>query len=292
MATLQDIRRRIASTQNTKKITKAMEMVAAAKLRRAQQRIEALRPYAIDMVEMMRNLATYSGEQRNYQLLRERDEERTVALVAMTGDRGLAGAFNANVVRAVVEAERSLRAQGREVRLVAVGKKGIGTLRFRRFELAHIWQGLSDHPQYGDAQAIAAYLVDLYVSGEVDRVRLVCNHFESALEQQLTDVTILPIPREQVTDGERRRGPVTYMYEPDADTIFKKLLPAYVEIAIYRALLESSASEQGARMTAMRNASESAEEMLDSLTMALNRARQATITQEILEVVAGADALG
>ena len=138
MATLQDIRRRIASTQNTKKITKAMEMVAAAKLRRAQQRIEALRPYAIDMVEMMRDLATFSGEQRNYELLRERDEERTVALVAMTGDRGLAGAFNANVVRAVVEAERSLRAQGREVRLAVVGKKGIGTLRFRRYELAHI----------------------------------------------------------------------------------------------------------------------------------------------------------
>jgi len=292
MATLRDIRHRIASIQNTRKITKAMEMVAAAKLRRAQARIEALRPYAVDMVEMMKDLATYSGEQRNYQLLRERDDERTVALVAMTGDRGLAGAFNANVLRAVVAADHGLREQGREVRLVAVGKKGIGTLRFRRYDLAHSWEGLSDRPQYSDAQAIAAYLVDLYVSGEVDRVRLFCNHFESPLEQQLTDVTILPIPREEVTDAERRRGPVTYMYEPDADTIFKKLLPAYVEIAVYRALLESSASEQGARMTAMRNASESAEEMLGSLTLALNRARQAAITQEILEVVAGAEALG
>jgi F-type H+-transporting ATPase subunit gamma len=292
MATLRDIRHRIASVQNTKKITKAMEMVAAAKLRRAQGRIEALRPYAVDMVEMMKDLATFSGEQRNYELLRERDEERAVALVAMTGDNGLAGAFNANVLRAVVAAERDSSEHGRQTRLVVVGKKGIGTLRFRRYELAQRWQGLSDHPQYSDAQAIATYLIDLYVSGQVDRVRLFCNHFESPLEQHLTDVTILPIPREQVTDAERRRGPVTYMYEPDATTIFKKLLPAYVEIAIYRALLESSASEQGARMTAMRNASESAEEMLDSLTLALNRARQATITQEILEVVAGADALG
>ena len=292
MASLRDIRRRIASVQNTRKITKAMEMVAAAKLRRNQQRIEALRPYAGDMIEMMSDLATYSSEALNYTLVKERPEVRTVAVVAMTGDRGLAGAFNSNVVRRALEIEGRLRADGVETRVVAVGRKGVGTLTFRGCRLEKSWQGLSDRPEYHDARAIADYLIGLYTSGEVDRVRLVYNHFTSPIEQTLLDDVILPVPREAITreDGEKR--PVTYLYEPDPAEILEKLLPAYVEIAVYRALLESSASEQGARMTAMRNASEAAEEMLESLTLALNRARQAAITQEILEVVAGAEALG
>jgi F-type H+-transporting ATPase subunit gamma len=292
VASLRDIRRRIASVQNTRKITKAMEMVAAAKLRRAQQRIEALRPYAGDMIEMMIDLATYSGEQHNYKLLRERDELRTVAVVAMTGDRGLAGAFNANVVRRAMEVEARLRGEGAQTRVIAVGKKGVGTLRFRGCQLERDWQGLSDHPQYSDAQEIAHELINLYVGGEVDRVRLVYNHFTSPIEQTLMDDVVLPVPREKITDQTRRPGPVSYIYEPDPAAILESLLPAYVEIAVYRALLESSASEQGARMTAMHNASDSAEEMMGSLTLALNRARQAAITQEILEVVAGAEALG
>jgi F-type H+-transporting ATPase subunit gamma len=292
MATLRDIRRRITSVQSTRKITKAMEMVAAAKLRRAQGRIEALRPYAIDTVEMMMDLATYSEETLQYALLREHAEERTVALVAMTGDRGLAGSFNANVIRRVIEEERKLRAAGKDVRILAVGKRGIGTLRFRRYELESTWAGLSDRPDYHHAQDIAKHLIEAFVSERFDRVRLIYNHFTSPMEQKLMDVAILPIRREEVIDERRERRPVTYLYEPDPATIFERLLPAYVEIAVYRALLESSASEQGARMTAMRNASESAEEMLGDLTLALNRARQAAITQEILEVVAGAEALG
>jgi F-type H+-transporting ATPase subunit gamma len=292
MATLRDIRRRIASVQNTRKITKAMEMVAAAKLRRNQQRIQSLRPYARDMIEMMIDLATYSDETRQFALLGERPEVRTVAVVAMTGDRGLAGAFNANVVRKALEIERKLRDEGVDTRVIAAGRKGIGTLRFRGCRLERSWQGLSDKPQYSDAQEIARYLIDLYVSGEVDRVRLVYNHFTSPIEQTLLDEVVLPVPREAVTDDDRRPGPVTYIYEPDPLTILESLLPAYVEIAVYRALLESSASEQGARMTAMRNASDAADEMLGTLTLALNRARQAAITQEILEVVAGAEALG
>ena len=292
MASLRDIRRRIASVQNTRKITKAMEMVAAAKLRRNQQRIEALRPYAGDMIEMMCDLATYSSEALNYALVKERPDVHTVAVVAMTGDRGLAGAFNSNVVRKALEIEGKLRADGVETRVIAVGRKGVGTLTFRGCRLEKMWQGLSDRPEYHDARAIAAYLIELYTSGEVDRVRLVYNHFTSPIEQTLLDDVILPVPQEAITreDGEKR--PVTYLYEPDPAEILEKLLPAYVEIAVYRALLESSASEQGARMTAMRNASEAAEEMLESLTLALNRARQAAITQEILEVVAGAEALG
>ena len=292
MATLLDIRRRIASVQSTRKITKAMEMVAAAKLRRNQQRIESLRPYAGDMIEMMTDLATYSDESLNFALMQERPKVRTVAVVAMTGDRGLAGAFNANVVQKALDIERGLRGEGVETRVIAVGRKGIGTLTFRGCRLEHSWQGLSDRPDYGDAQHIAKYLIEQYTSAEVDRVRLVYNHFTSPIEQTLLDDVILPVPREAVSDEERRPGLVTYLYEPDPYTILESLLPAYVEIAVYRALLESSASEQGARMTAMRNASDSAEEMLDTLTLALNRARQAAITQEILEVVAGAEALG
>ena len=292
MATLRDIRRRIASVQNTRKITKAMEMVAAAKLRRNQSRIEALRPYAADMIEMMTDLATFSIESRQFALLQERPEVRTVAVVAMTGDRGLAGAFNANVVRKALDTERALRAEGVDTRVVAVGRKGIGTLTFRGCTLERSWKGLSDRPEYQDAKDIASHLIDLYVSGEVDRVRLVYNHFTSAIEQTLLDDVILPVPREAVTHEEQESMPVTYLYEPEASAILESLLPAYVEIAVYRSLLESSASEQGARMTAMRNASDSAEEMLESLTLALNRARQAAITQEILEVVAGAEALG
>ena len=292
MASLRDIRRRIASVQNTRKITKAMEMVAAAKLRRNQQRIEALRPFAGDMIEMMSDLATYSSEALNYTLVKERPEVRTVAVVAMTGDRGLAGAFNSNVVRKALEIEHKLRADGVETRVIAVGRKGVGTLTFRGCRLEKSWQGLSDRPEYADARAIANYLIELYTAGEVDRVRLVYNHFTSPIEQTLLDDVILPVPREAITREDGGKRPVTYLYEPDPSEILEKLLPAYVEIAVYRALLESSASEQGARMTAMRNASDAAEEMLETLTLALNRARQAAITQEILEVVAGAEALG
>ena len=290
MASLRDIRRRIASVQNTRKITKAMEMVAAAKLRRNQARIEALRPYAGDMIEMMTDLATYSEDARQYALLRER-EVKTVAVVAMTGDRGLAGAFNANVVRKALAIERELREQGVGTLVLAVGRKGIGSLKFRGCRLEKSWQGLSDRPQYTDAKSIAGELIEMYLSEQVDRVRLVYNHFTSPIEQTLKDDVILPVPKEAVTDDDGR-PPVSYIYEPAPEDILEGLLPAYVEIAVYRALLESSASEQGARMSAMRNASDSAEEMIDGLTLALNRARQAAITQEILEVVAGAEALG
>ncbi len=221
MATLRDIRRRIASVHNTRKITKAMELVAAAKLRRNQARIEALRPYAGDMIEMMVNLATYSEETRQSPLLQERDEVHRVAVVAMTGDRGLAGAFNANVVRKALEIERGLREADVETRVIAVGRKGIGTLTFRGCRLERSWQGLSDRPEYQDARAIAQYLIDLYVSGEVDRVRLVYNHFTSPIEQTLLDDVILPVPHEAVADEARTTGPVTYLFEPEADVILE-----------------------------------------------------------------------
>jgi F-type H+-transporting ATPase subunit gamma len=291
VANLQHIRRRIGSVQNTRKITRAMEMVSAAKLRRAQARIEALRPYAIDMVEMMLDLATYADEPGRYALLREHREEKSIALVVVTGDRGLAGAFNANVLRTSIDISSEHASRGIDTRWLVFGRKGVGSLRFRGYELEETWTGKSDRPSYADAQTIARAVIDLYLTERVDRVHVIYNHFKSALEQRVMDVVVLPIVREEVYRGDRPASPVTYLYEPDAPTIYERLLPAYVEIAIYRGLLESAASEQGARMAAMRNASDNAEEMISSLTLAMNRARQASITQEILEVVAGANAL-
>ncbi len=292
MATLQDIRRRITSTQNMRKVTKAMELVSAAKLRRAQARMEALRPYAGAMVEMMRDLATFATERNSFALLREHDTAKAEALLVITGDRGLAGAFNANVLRACIAADRDLAARGLGRRLLVVGKKGIGTLRFRGMTIDQSWSGKSDRPTFADAEAMAKAVIDLYTNEQVDRVRLIYNHFTSPIEQKLMNVQLLPIEAQDIYTEGRERPLVSYLYEPEEAEIFRSLLPRYVEIAIFRALLESSASEQGARMTAMRNASESADDMIDNLTLSMNRARQASITQEILEVVAGAEALG
>ncbi|MBM3146302.1 MAG: ATP synthase F1 subunit gamma [Actinobacteria bacterium] len=291
MATLQDIRRRIASVHNTRKITKAMQMVAAAKLRRAQQRIESLRPYALSMIGMMQDLASHAEDRSGFPLLREHPVCGRVALLVFTGDRGLAGAFNASVIREAVAKDAEIQEQGRETLLMVVGKKGVGTFAFRGFKPEATWTGLSDAPTYNDAQHIARHIIDLYMGEQVDQVRLIYNQFRSPLEQTLQDVVRLPIQSEAYEPEELGRTGL-YIYEPDAATIFERLLPAYVEIAVFRALLESSASEQGARMTAMQNASENAEEMIDTLTLELNRARQSAITQEILEVVAGANALG
>ncbi len=291
MATLRDIRRRIGSVQNTRKITKAMEMVSAAKLRRSQQRIEALRTYALSMIAMMQDLARYTDVNGSFPLLRKHTALRDITLVVFTGDRGLAGAFNANVIREALETRRRAEEAGHQVRWLVVGRKGIGTLQFRGFELERTWEGLSDAPTYTNATQISRYLIELYTSQQTDLVRLIYNRFRSPLEQTIKNVARLPIAREAYTAEDVRGAPASFMYEPDPATIFEKLLPRYVEIAVFRALLESSASEQGARMTAMRNASDNAEEMIEHLTLQLNRARQASITQEILEVVAGANAL-
>ena len=292
MATVQDLKRRIRSVRNTRKITKAMELVAAAKLRRAQARIEAMRPFADRMLELMIGTARASGSLQALPLLRRR-EERTVAVVPLTGDRGLAGAFNAQVLRRAFALERELRAEGKQVRWLTAGKKGRSTLTFRRYDVEQAWTGFSDRPAYADAQAIAHRLADLYASEEVDRVVIVYNHFESALVQRVVEQDVLPIP-ERLLEGDDEHTEALlgdFIYEPEPEQILARLLPVYVETELFRALLESAASEQGARMTAMRNATSNAGDLIDSLTLEMNRARQAEITQEILEVVAGADAL-
>jgi F-type H+-transporting ATPase subunit gamma len=269
-----------------------MELVASARLRRAQMRIEAMRPYADRMLELMAGTAQAAGAVR-LPLLDRRDTVSTVAIVPVTGDRGLAGAFNAQILRRSFAEMREAQAAGQEVRFFTSGKKAQSTVRFRRLELAQSWTGFSDRPAYSDAQAIAHALAEAYVNGEVDRVILVYNAFVSPLVQKVTVSEVLPIPTD-VLEGaaeDKPSYPVDFFFEPEPRQILERLLPVYVETELYRALLESAASEQGARMTAMRNASKAAGELIDTLTLAMNRARQAEITQEILEVVAGADAL-
>ena len=297
MASTQDLKRRVRSITNTRKLTRAMELVASARLRRAQQRIEAMRPYADRMLELMAGVSQAAGTVR-LPLLERRENVEHVAIVPVTGDRGLAGAFNAQVLRRAFVVMREVQAEGQQVVFFPSGKKAGSTLRFRKLDVGQAWSGFSDRPAYSDAQAMAHAISDAFTKGEVDRVVIVYNAFVSPLVQKVTVRDVLPIPQdilEGSADDEREQtsggGTPDFIYEPEPEEILARLLPVYVETELYRALLESAASEQGARMTAMRNASKAAGELIDSLTLAMNRARQAEITQEILEVVAGADAL-
>jgi F-type H+-transporting ATPase subunit gamma len=295
VATVQDIRRRIRAVRNTRKITRAMEMVAAARLRKSEQRIAEMRPYADRMMELMVGVARASSSVRGLPLLQRHETEQTVAIVPITGDRGLAGGFNAQVLRRSFALERELRGEGKDIRWLVAGKKGASSLRFRRYEVDKAFTGFADRPAYADAQAIAHRLAELYTEGEVDRVVLVYNAYVSALVQKVTVTDVLPIPENLLEGEEEEREEAAqrgdFIYEPEPEEILARLLPVYVETEIYRALLESSASFLGAQMTAMRNATKAAGELVDTLTLAMNRARQAAITQEILEVVSGADAL-
>src|SRR3990172_596140 len=258
MASTGDLKRRIRSVKNTRKITKAMERVASARLRRAQARIEGMRPYANTMRELIAGVGRASTSVRGLPLLDHREDVQTVAIVPLTGDRGLAGAFNAQIMRRAFALERALQAEGKAVRWVAVGKKGRSTLTFRRRELAGAYLGFTDKPAYEDAQAVAHRAAELFTAGEVDRVTLVYNTFISALTQRVTEQDVLPIsPDILATDEEKRRDDVLrgdFIFEPEPEQIMERLLPVYLETQVYRALLESTASEQGARMTAMRNA--------------------------------------
>jgi F-type H+-transporting ATPase subunit gamma len=299
LASTQDLKRRVRSISNTRKLTRAMELVASARLRRAQLRIEAMRPYADRMIELMAGTRQAAGAVR-LPLLEGRDTVRTVGIIPVAGDRGLAGAFNAQVLRRSFALMREAHAAGQEVRFFPVGRKSQSTVRFRRLPIAESWTGFADKPTYAHAQTIAHAVANAYVNEEVDRVVLVYNAFVSPLVQRVTVAELLPIPAEALGGDEAEAvreathedgHPVDFFFEPEPRQILERLLPVYVETQLYRALLESAASFFGAQMTAMRNASKAAGELIDSLTLAMNRARQAEITQEILEVVAGADAL-
>ncbi len=300
MANLKDIRGRIASVKNVRKITRAMEMISAARLRRAEQRIEHLRPYA-DAIRRMTARASQAAENiPHLPVLQEKDEVRTVGILLITGDRGLAGPFNSQIVRAGNRRAAELRADGKEILWYAVGRRGVSSLEFRQLDLDASWTGFTDRPAFADARAVADGLTAAYVDDKVDRVEVIYNGYISPIRQEVREETLLPlqqadvITEEEEEEGDEERAEHSrslWIYEPDPEEILARLVPDYVEISIYRALLESTASEHGARMSAMRNASDNAGELIDDLTLAANRQRQAEITQEIMEVVAGAEGL-
>jgi F-type H+-transporting ATPase subunit gamma len=297
--TQRDVRDRIASVKNIQKITRAMEMVAAARLRRAEQRIEALRPYADALRRMTRQAAEAAGRVPKLPILEEHEEVRRVGLLLIAGDRGLAGAFNSNVVRAGVAAGREYDSSGRRPVYFASGRRPASSLTFRGLEPADSFTGFTDRPSYADARRIADRLMAAYIDDEVDRVEIFYNGYISPISQEIRRETLLPLQQatlleessEEDSTENKPEHRALVEYEPDPEEILKRLVPDYVEISIYRALLESTASEHGARMTAMRNASENAGDLISTLTLEMNRARQAEITQEILEVVAGAEGL-
>jgi F-type H+-transporting ATPase subunit gamma len=283
LANVLDIRRRIRSVKNTQQITRAMKMVAAARLRRAQERVFNARPYANQMLALLGSLAART-EQRAHPLLAERPVEK-VLVVLVTGDKGLCGAFNTNLIRAAQNYLAEHR--DRKVSMMAVGRKGRDFFRKRPVEIIADTVNIFTRLEFSHAQEIAERIIDLYTRLEVDAVDFIYNESKTVLTQRLTVERYLPIKPVQPAEGEAL---VDYIYEEPAAEIFGRLLPRYVEIEVYRALLESAAAEFAARMTAMDAATNNAAEMIDSLTLHMNRVRQAAITREIIEIVSGAAA--
>lgn len=306
MATQKEVKNRISSVKNIRKITRAMEMVAAARLRRAEQRIEAMRPFAQSLRRVTQQTADAAGPNANrVALLQQRENVSKVAIVLVTGDRGLAGSFNSQVIRAGLQLKREVEDDGKSVSFFVVGRRGTSALGFRGEDISDSYTGFTDRPVFADARGIGDGLTSSYVDEEIDRVELIYNRYVSPLTQYVRRHTLLPLAEaevygegipepEQVEDEalEEAHKRSEWIYEPEPEEALKLLFEEYVNLSIYRALLESAASEHGARMTAMRSAAENAGEMIDNLTLEMNRVRQAEITQEILEVVGGAEALG
>ena len=302
MASQRDVKQRVDSVRNIQKITSAMEMVAAARLRRAELRIEALRPYAGAIRRMTKQASAAAGNVPNFPILEDRENVETVGIMLVTGDRGLAGAFNSQIIRAGLRSAAEHEEAGRKVLFYASGRRGVSSLVFRGKELGGSFSGFTDRPAYSDARTIAERLMADSIDGTVDKVEIFYNGYVSALTQVVRANTLLPlqqasldndtVEQEEIEMDEAVTSAKSLVeYEPDPDVILQRLIPDYVEISVFRALLESTASEHGARMTAMRNASENAAEVIEDLTLQMNRARQAEITQEIMEVVAGSEAL-
>jgi F-type H+-transporting ATPase subunit gamma len=296
-----EVKQRISSVKNVQKITRAMEMVAAARLRRAEQRIADLRPYASAIRRMTKQAAEAAVNIPNLPILEDRENPKTVGIIVMSGDRGLAGAFNSQIIRKAIAATREHEAEGRQVKFYVSGRRGASSLNFRGREPEEAYTGHTDRPSYANAREIADDVVAAYVDGDLDRVELFYNAYESAMTQHPSSEVLLPMQQattpeaeeaqEDIEGGDDSGHTALTEYEPEPGEILERLVPDYVEISIYRALLESTTSEHGARMTAMRSASDNASELIDDLTLQLNRERQADITQEIMEVVAGAESL-
>ncbi|MDQ3505970.1 MAG: F0F1 ATP synthase subunit gamma [Actinomycetota bacterium] len=306
MAQIREIRRRISSVTSTKKITRAMELIATTRIAKAQQRVQAALPYAREITRALSSLAASAS--LDHPLLVERAEPKRAAVLIVTSDRGLAGGYTSNAVRAAEELQSLLRSEGKEPILYVIGRKGIGYYSFRRRNVAHTWSGFSEQPTYGDAREVSTTLIKAFLAGVddagddagadesagVDEIHLVHTRFVSMLAQEPTANRIAPLVVEEVEEGDQTRMSELqpqYEFEPDPETLLDALLPTYVTSRIYAALLDSAASESAARRRAMKAATDNADELIRGLTRDVNQARQAQITQEISEIVGGADAL-
>jgi F-type H+-transporting ATPase subunit gamma len=295
VATLREIRRRISSVKNTQKITKAMKMVAAAKLRRSQEALLATRPYARKMNELLRHLVT-KLDSSVHPLLQPR-EVKKVLLVIVTGDRGMCGAFNGNIIKAATlhlenqYAENFKQSGG--IRVITVGKKSADAFSKKKYLIAAKHSGIFGNLNFGQARGMMQQIIDEYLKGEYDKVEVIYNEFKSVIQQRVVIEQLLPIPPEQLQKGTglKSLSQVEYIYEPSSKEIVEALLPKHLNFQVWRILLESSTAEEGARMTAMNNATENAKELIRDLTLSYNKARQASITKELLEIVSGAEAL-
>ncbi len=294
MATLREVRRRINSIKSTQKITRAMKMVAAAKLRRAQMNVLAARPYAAKMRELMAHLAAQAPN-RSDSLLVPREEVKHSLLVVVTSDRGLSGGFNSNVIKAAVDrirTEEKAHAGRKPIGLVTIGRKGNDFFTRRQYRILERRVGLFNKLAYPEAQSVAQFLVAGYQRGDFDRVDIIYNEFKNVAQQRIVVDQFLPVPAEAVKEDEKeKRRPTDYIFEPSAEQILAALVPKYLEFQIWRIFLESHAAQLGAQMTAMNNATENAKELIQTLQLQYNKARQAAITKELLEVVSGAEAL-
>jgi len=290
-AKFRQTQKRIGGVKSTIKITRAMELVAASRIVKAQHRLVQARPYAERIGQAIRELAGITEVVNEFPLLKARDEIRTSGIVVVTSDRGLAGAYNSNVIKVGVDLVRGARAAGRDVRLHVVGKKGLAFFRFSNYAIASQTLGVSDTPQFDDAVRLGETLTKEFVDGEVDEVKIAYTDFRSAGSQQTTWTQILPIRGEDVEGRGEHEVTALFDFEPEPSEILSLLLPRYVNTVIFAALLESSASEHAARRRAMKAATENGEELVKVLTRVANRERQAEITSEILEVVGGAEAL-
>ncbi len=286
-AQLRVVRRRIRSVQSTMKITRAFELIAASRVVRAQQRVQQSRPYTVQLTEALTNVAN-TETALSHALLEQRPTPTMAAVLVVTSDRGLAGPYNANVLRTTEELVARLRAEGKEPKLYVVGRKGLGYFRFRQRPLEDAWTGFSDSPTYDDAKRAADTMLAAFLDHRVDEIHAVYTSFVSAITQRAVARRFIPLAFEQV--DERRPIPM-YLFEPDAQAVLDALLPRYIDARVFTAMLEAAASEHAARRKAMSAATDNAEELIEVYTRQYNQARQAQITQELMEIVGGAEAL-
>jgi F-type H+-transporting ATPase subunit gamma len=288
-AQLRVVRRRIRTVQSTQKITRAFELISASRVLRAQQQVEASRPYTNLITHALTSVAS-TEVTVSHALLESRAEIKAAGVLVITSDRGLAGPYNANVLRTAAELMARLQADGVEPRLYVTGRKGVAYYRFRRRELADSWIGLADRPEYDDAKQVADTMLQAFLDHEVDDLHIVFTDFVTAGTQRAVARRIIPLVVEETTERPPEPIPM-YIYEPDAQGVLDALLPRYVEARVFTAMLEAAASEHAARRRAMKAATDNANELIEDLTREYNQARQAEITQEIMEIVGGAEAL-